>query len=192
MAQYCTLHDVKDALNITDETRDDGIQRLILAASAELDNYCDRSFASTSATKYYDGVSDDLLIDDLISVTSIKADPGGDGTYETTFAATDYILYPYQGPPYWKVRLSENSAQSDLNKGVRKGIQIVGSWGYQATVPEPVKQACLEMVCRAYRQEQAGYGTTVGIPDVGMGQVFQGLSSDIKRKLDRYVRHEYA
>lgn len=187
---YTTLEDVKQSLDITGSERDDDLMSIIAAATAEIDNYCDRSFAPVTATRYFDGTTDELIVPDLISVTTLKVDLDGNGVYESTLAATDYVLYPYQGPPYWKVRLAENSNYSDFAKGIRKGVQIVGSWGYAATVPLPIRQACLEMVCRTFRQSQAGFGTEIGTPDIGTQTIFQGMSSDVKRKLSKYVRHE--
>jgi hypothetical protein len=188
MAQYCTLRDVKDALNLTGETADDLLMGFIQAVATEIDNHCNRTFAAASATKYYDGVADNLIIDDLVTVTSIKLDTDGNGTWETTLAATDYVLCPYNTTPKWLVKLSENSTQSDFANGILQGVQIAGSFGYGATVPEPVKQAALMQVCRLYRLSQAGFGTEVGTPDIGTSTVFQGLSSDAKRMLAPYVR----
>lgn len=192
MANYCTVDEVKNALGqMVTEQYNGLILSIIESVTAEIDNYCDRQFSTSIATtKYFDGTTDELLVDDLVSVTTLKLDLDGDGTYESTLAATDYVLYPYQGPPYWKIRLAENSNYSDFAKGIRKGVQIVGSWGYAATVPLPIRQACLEMVCRTFRQSQAGFGTEIGTPDIGTQTIFQGMSSDVKRKLSKYVRHE--
>jgi len=187
-SSYCALADVKDALNLSGTTNDDLLTLFIQAVSTEIDNYCGRSFALTSATRYFDGVSDDLIVDDLVSVTTLKLDTGGDGVWETTLTeATDFLLYPYNTTPKWLVKLTDDSTASDLAAGVRKGVEIAGTWGY-STVPEPVKQAALMQVCRLYRLSQAGFGTEVGTPDIGTATVFQGLSSDAKRMLAPYVR----
>ena len=193
-SSYCALADVKavGSLNITGTTSDAMLAKYIASASREIDRYCHRSFAAVSETRYFDGAADRLIIDDLVTITSIALDTDGDGDWETTLAATDYLLYPYNETPKWRVDLSHSSTRSDFAEDIPKGVQIVGLWGYQATIPDDIAQACLEMVCRIYRQAQAGFGTVVGTPDIGTGMVYQGLSSDIKRKLDDYVRHVYA
>lgn len=189
---YCALKDVKKDLgSMTTEVNNARLQSMIVAASAEIDNYCRREFGTTTEARYFDGVSDNLLIDDLVSVTSIKLDTDGDATYETTLASTDYHLRPYNESPKWLLCLADNSAQSGFAKGVRKGVEITGSWGYASSVPESVKQACIIQVCRMYRQSQAGYGTDVGTPDIGIATVYQGMSSDARRLLDPFVRRGF-
>lgn len=189
-SSYATLTEVKASLDITGTSEDDVLTDIICRVSAQIDDYCDRSFAPVTATRYFDGTTDELIVPDLISVTTLKVDLDGNGVYESTLAATDYVLYPYQGPPYWKIRLAENSNYSDFAKGIRKGVEIAGVWGYKAAIPESIKQACLEMACRTFKQSHAAFGTEVGTPDIGTGTVFQGMSSDVKRQLAKYVRHE--
>jgi hypothetical protein len=190
-SSYCTLADVKDALDITGTDHDDLLSSLISAVTSEIDNYCERSFASASATRYFDGVGDNLIVDDLVSVTTFKLDAGGDGVWETTLTeGTDFLLYPYNTSPKWLVKLTDDSTASSFAKGVRKGVEIAGTWGY-STVPEPVRQAALIQTCRLFRLSQSGYGTEIGTPDIGTATVFQGLSSDAKRMLGPYVRVEY-
>jgi hypothetical protein len=191
-SSYCALADVKDALNITGTGEDALLALFIAAATIDIENYCGRSFASTSATRYFDGVDDNLIVDDLVTVTTLKLDPGGDGVWETTLTeGTDFVLYPYNASPKWLVKLTDDSTASDLAAGVTKGVEIAGTWGY-ATVPEPVKLAALMQVCRLYRLSQSGYGTEVGTPEIGTATVYQGLPSDAKRMLAAYVRHMYA
>ena len=189
---YCSLKDVKAELgNMVTEANNGRLTRMIKTVSAGIDKHCNRSFATVTATRYFDGVSDYLVIDDLLSVTTFKLDLDGDGVYETTLATTDYLLYPYNETPYWRIDLAEASAQSGFATGRRKAVQIAGSWGYASTVPDDVQQACLMMVCRMYRQSMAGYGTEVGTPDIGTATVFQGMPSDAKRLLQPFVRPFY-
>ena len=192
MANYCTIDEVKNSLGQMVTEQYNGILLdIITAVTAEIDNYCHRSFALTSATRYFDGVDDNLIVDDLVSVTTLKLDTGGDGVWDTTLTeGTDFLLYPYNTSPKWLVKLTDNSTTSDFARGVRKGVQIAGTWGY-STVPEPVRQAALIQTCRLFRLSQSGYGTEIGTPDIGTSTVFQGLSSDAKRMLGPYVRVEY-
>ena len=188
-SSYVTLADVKDALNITGTGEDDLLAGLIEGVSAEIDNYCRRSFAAVTATRYFDGVADNLVVDDLLTVTTLKLDTDGNGVWETTLTeGTDFLLCPYNENPKWLIRLSPNSTRSDFATGVRKGVEIAGSWGYDTTVPKPVRQAALMQVCREYKLSQAAFGTEIGTPDIGTQTVYQGLSSDTKRKLSDYVR----
>lgn len=189
---YCALKDVKKDLgSMATETNNARLQSMIATASAEIDKYCRREFGTTTEARYFDGASDNLLIDDLVSATSIKLDKDGDAAYESTMASTDYHLMPYNETPKWMVCLTDNSNYSNFAKGIRKGVEITATWGYGSTVPESVKQACIIQVCRMYRQSQAGYGTDVGTPDIGMATVYQGMSSDARRLLDPFVRRGF-
>jgi len=190
-ASYCTLADVKDALNLTGTAEDTNLAWLINAVSVEIDNYCGRSFALASATRYFDGAADDLIVDDLVSVTTLKLDKDGDGVWETTLTeATDFLLYPYNTSPKWRVKLTGDSTASDFAEGVRKGVEIAGTWGY-ATVPEPIRQVAIMQVCRLYKLSHAAYGTEIGTPEIGTQTVYQGLPSDAKRMLAAYARGRY-
>jgi len=189
---YCTLEEVKAHLgHMTAETDDDILEDIINAVSAEIDKYCDRTFTSSSATKYYDGVQDDLLVDDLVSVTSLKLDMDGDHVYETTLSDSDYDLLPYNESPKWLVKLSESSSYGSFAEGKTKAVEITGMWGF-SSVPEPVKQAAIIQSCRIYRLSQSGYGTEIGTPEIGVSTVYQGLSSDARRLLAPFIKVTYA
>ena len=52
------------------------------------------------ATRVFDGDGGtELHIRDMISVTSLKTDDNLDRTFETTWAATNYLLYPANAEP---------------------------------------------------------------------------------------------
>ena len=192
MANYCTIDEVKNSLGQMVTEQYNGILLdIITAVTSEIDNYCNRSFALTSATRYFDGVGDNLIVDDLVSVTTFKLDTGGDGVWETTLTeGTDFLLYPYNTSPKWLVKLTDDSTASDFATGKRKGVEIVGVWGY-ATVPDPIRQAAMMQVCRLFRLSQGGYGTEIGTPEIGTQTIYQGLPSDAKRMLAAYVRGRY-
>jgi hypothetical protein len=76
----------------------------------------------------------------LIAVASIKEDDNGDGSFDTTWATTDYVLAPYNadptdqaGRPYQWIEVSQksNGTQDEFWAGQRN-YQIVGTWGYIA------------------------------------------------------------
>jgi len=88
-----------------------------------------------------------LPIDDLVSITSIKSDDDYDGVAETTWAATDYQLWPSNaalGPepePYTRIDLPTWSSRT-LSPG--QLITITGIWGWPL-VPMPIKRACIQL-----------------------------------------------
>ena len=93
---YATRDDVKAQAGISDTTDDAVLDRIIEAVSREIDGYCGRWFYPIVQTRYYRGLAASrVLVDDLLSVTTLKADDDGDRTYGTTWATTDYDLLPF-------------------------------------------------------------------------------------------------
>lgn len=132
---YVTLADVKARMDLTttDTTRDAFIPAMIEAASRWIDQHTGRHFYALTATRYfttYDPLA--LRVSDLASVSTLKTDEDGDRTYETTWAATDYDLLPYNHPPYQWIEVAPNGLH--VFPRLRKGVQIAGVWGWPVTV----------------------------------------------------------
>ena len=126
---YISIGDLKTALAITSTTDDVVMRKIIDAASRQIDRYCNRRFYVESTTKYYDGAVR-LWVDDLLAITTLKTDEDGDATYENTFATTDYILYPLNNYPKTYIETSNDGDYGGFGCGVKKGVQIVGVFGY--------------------------------------------------------------
>lgn len=129
MNSYCSIADVKGTLGISSTTDDTIMRKMCEAASRAIDTYTNRFFYVQSATKYFDGHIP-LWVDDLLSITTIKTDEDGDGTFENTLTVTtDYLLYPLNSLPKTKVALSVDSGYGGF--GIfKKGCEIAGLWGY--------------------------------------------------------------
>ena len=151
---YATLQNFKDYHNLTSTNLvDDGIVCLMIeSASRRIDTETGRKFYSFTATKYFDmpRMSTNLLVfdDDCISVTSLT---NGNGT---AFATTDYVLYPYSGPPYDSIGLVDNPSMTWLPTiygNRQQAIVLVGTFGYSA-VPTDIQDACLMIVVQEYHR----------------------------------------
>lgn len=186
---YCTLEEAKEELNITSENYDSIFQALITQAKTFIDNYCDRNFEAATATRYFDGSAAPLFIDDLITVTTFKLDEDGDGTYESTLTAnTDYVLYPLNETPKTYVKVGNDSSYGGFASGIRRGVQIIGSWGYASTVPAPIRLASIIQVCRWYKRKDTAFQDVVSTPELGTYIAYKGLDSDIQLLLEPYRR----
>ena len=92
-----------------------------------------------TATLVFDGdEGTELVVPDLISVTSLKTDDNKDRTFETTWAATDYLLYPANaqptkewGRPYSRVLVDTEAGTEDVFTQGLQTVEIVGNWGYR-------------------------------------------------------------
>lgn len=189
---YISTATLKATLSLTGETYADAdITAAITAASRSVDQACGRRFWLDSAdvTRYYERTSMELVvIDDLATVTSIKTDPDGTGTYSETWTQdTDYVFGPpnaaADGLPFVAIHslYSGTSAPPGyftsgryfLPSGPRR-IQVIGKFGW-AAVPAQVVTATSLMAARLLKRLReapmgvAGFGmdgATIRIPKV--------------------------
>lgn len=117
---------------------DDELFQLLLAVSDWVDHYCNRHFYPRTQTLVFDGTSTaQLLVPDLISLTSLNEDSNGDLAFNDTWAGSDYWLQPYNaspsqhwGSPYTAVRARSKGDKSDGFTAGEQNFQIIGLWGY--------------------------------------------------------------
>jgi len=136
---YASIADLKGILGITSTTDDTVMRKILEAASRSIDNYCNRTFVTQAATKYFNGAVT-LWIPDLLSITTLKTDEDGDGTYEntfdTTFATGDVIPYgvgledTLNTFPKVRLEINPEGDYGSFASGVKKGVEIAGIWGY--------------------------------------------------------------
>lgn len=170
------------------------LESIIEASSRWIDLYCQRRFYSASETRTFDVMSnEEVFVDDLLSVTSLKTDSDGDGTFETTWTAnTNYLLHPYnaalENKPYTRVLRSENGGY-EFPAGVKKCVQIYGSFGYcsAANQPKVIKEACILQSIKLFKRREAPFGIS-GTNQFGVMQVVPELDNDVKLLLDSYRR----
>jgi hypothetical protein len=156
---YSTLADVKTLLRITstDATDDGVIERMVEDASRIIDGETWRRFwvNANDETRYYSAISRRrVYIDDMTALTSISLDQDGDRAYEITMASTDYDTYPQnaalKGEPFTWL---EVAPLGNYAFGTRaKSIQVVGKFGFAATVPADIKMCCEEIVTETYKK----------------------------------------
>ncbi len=157
-----------------DDHKDDPIlEKEIEVASRVIDNICMRRFYAATETRYYTAeCSTELDVDDLLSVTTLKTDENGDRTYEYTWATTDYDLMPYnaalKGWPYIGIEISV--FPDYYFPLTRKGVQIVGSFGFASTTPSDIEEACLLIAHRYMKRTSTPLGVSAS-PALGEQRV---------------------
>lgn len=198
---YCSLADVKAAARITDTIDDSLLELSIESASREIDSYTERVFfqtgsAGTPVARVY--VPQDSFVvetDDIVSVTTIKTDSTGNGTFDTTWnPANDYQLEPLNGlaggitTPFTRVRAigtylwpTYEPRNVDANQA---SVQITGVFGF-ATVPTAVRQACILSALRQYKRYESPTGV-LGFSDLGAVRVGTKLDPDVERLIQPY------
>lgn len=122
------------------------------------------------------------------SVTTVKTDDNADGTYETTWASTDYDLLPLNAPldgqPYTALRQALNGTKSLLPGPNR--LQIVGIFGEVTSLtdpPEPIREACYLIVSRLFARRTSPYGTTGQVREFGGTVYINQVDPDVEQLL---------
>ena len=136
---YASRDALKTVADITGTGDDAQYRRVLEAVSLQLDAFMRRTFRTYLATYYFTPRSSRRVLLDaeelglgLLSVTTLKTDEDGDRTYETTWATTDYDLFPLNAAnkqrPYWEIAITPEGTEAFPK--VQKGLEVVGKWGF--------------------------------------------------------------
>ena len=138
---YADLTTLKSAgvLNISGAAYDSRLLDLLEAVSRLIDHYCNRRFHVVEESRFFDGDGGkELGVPDLISVTSLKTDDNRDRTFETSWAATDYLLYPPNarpdkpwGRPYTRALVDLDAGSKTFFPAGLRTVEVNGKWGYR-------------------------------------------------------------
>ena len=131
MNSYTTLSMLKSVLKLSVTTYDTLLSELMEISSREVDDICGRQFYVETDTRYFDPPERGavLIVDDLLSVTSIAQDTDDDLDYtDEVWDSGDYLLLPHNEWPKTRILLHPNG---DYFWGsVPKGVKVVGSFGF--------------------------------------------------------------
>jgi hypothetical protein len=196
---YCTPAALKSRLGITSTGDDYEIHEACFSASRAVEAMCERVFYRTATGTVRTFVPDGLYCttfgayNDLVTLTTLKTDAGGDGTFETTWSTSDYQLHPVnpaaapETRPYTKVRAvgSLTFPLPFFVIGREDLVQITGVFGWPA-VPKAVKQASLILAEETFKLKDAPFGVA-GFGDLGVVRVRENPA--VARLLAPYKRY---
>lgn len=186
----CTLAYAQRAEDLAsiDSTR---LQDLLDAATTMIEQYCDRTFASTAYTGKQDGTGAQWIYVDnppIISFTSVVIeDP--DGTTETILAS-QFRTDTTAGKIWFK---DDNSSSFVYFPCGFQNIQINYTGGY-ATIPAPVQQACLLVARALYAQSGGGWNAAAHSARMGehnytrVSADADPMTASVRALLSNYVR----
>jgi len=144
MPEITTLDNLKTHLDITDTSEDVLLTQLLNEIEAVIFSYTGRpSFASASATEYYDGTGREVLILDrtpVTAVTSLYVD--GDGYYGQGSSPFESDTAWTQGTDFAIRRVDE----SEENAGI---LLALGSIDFQAPATWPVGRGNIKVTYTA-------------------------------------------
>lgn len=194
---YITESELKAAKELAGYTYADGqIPNVITAASRVVDRLCGtrrRFYADADANQVRYYTADDsckLEIDDLITLTTLATDNNGDGTYEVTWATTDYKLNPLNAAadswPYERIKVAANGRYRFPR--YEAGVKITGQFGWLA-VPAEVWTATSILAVRyllRVRESPAGIVVVGGME--GSMMRLARTDPDVPGLLERFSR----
>jgi len=204
MADYTTVAQVKADIpdsplfSSTDAGYDAAIGEMITNASRLIDlevgGWPDYFASTDSETRYYDGSGKrDQWIDPMTTLTSLAvAETGGRAAadYTTWTINTDFYVWPYNyteiKQPIQKLIVDNDSGSKGRFTRSRKGIKLVGVFGYSTTPPEPIAQACKIQAVRWFTRAKQMYQDTSASVEMGQMLYTQDLDPDVKRLLMPY------
>ena len=144
MNRYARLNEVQDQMAGLSATAAaslaDTYLRSIETESRAAERVClGRVFYSEVETRYIDGGGGTSLWlgHDLVSITTLKVDSTGNGTYDKTLTEnTDYWTWPgvRRDTPIRRLDLNHNSTVLTIWPNRRRAVEIVGLWGYCHTL----------------------------------------------------------
>jgi hypothetical protein len=166
---------------------------VVTSSSRLIDRYCGREFFQVTEARTF--ATDDIYsltfgsFNDLVSVTTLKTDPTGAGTYSTTISATSFQLLPYNAPqadePYTSVQLLGGVQWPVPTFNMRQNtVEITGVWGWPA-VPVDVKQACRIIVNEVSKMQESPLGVA-GFGEFGVMRVSKTMPARAMQLLGPY------
>lgn len=185
-----TLVEVKRSLDITDNVDDTLLELVIEAASRQIEQYTERFFTASTATRVYTPQDNfNVEIDDLVSLTTLKTSTNLDGVFDQTWTALDYQLEPLNGiAGGMKVPFDHIRAVGDYWFPTSMGeatVEVTGVFGH-ATVPTAVRQACVLQSARYYKRADSPMGVA-GFDAMGVVRLSR-IDPDIATLLDPFCR----
>lgn len=191
---YATEDQFREHFKDSGQKLDEGlIHRAINAASRAIDDHCGRRFwrDPEAALTTYTYRPDDpytAWVNDISTTTGliIKTDTAGDGTWATTWAATDYQLEPLNpvgAHAFWRIVAIDRYTFPCSSR--RVSLQVTARHGWSA-VPDPVVDACLLKAAALYKRAEAPFGV-LGSADWGAIRIGRS-DPDVVSLLAPYVR----
>ncbi len=194
---YATLNELKRfvSVDVNSTAHDDDLERSVESASRAIDRYTGRFFYDTGAATarvFRPEYSRWLFVGDFHTTTGlvVKTDTDYDGTYETTWAATDYQtepLVPKEGFP-WDQLVALDSVVFPRHLR-RATVEVTASWGWSA-VPTDVAQTCLILAAEYWKRKDAPFGVA-GFGGDGLA-VRVGSDEAVLSRLRRFRRTQVA
>lgn len=196
---YATLNELKSWMSIgtADTTDDTSLTIALNGAVAAIDQFCGRTFTAAGTvaeTRYFAALADTLChVDDIGNLTDlvVATDLDFDGTYSTTWAATDVEVDPInaiaKGRPVVALRARRGGSNVFPRWNEEKLVKVTARWGWPS-VPDAVKQATIVQAHRLHSRRRSPLGS-ITAPELGGGErLLSRLDPDVEVMVAHFRR----
>lgn len=192
---YVTLEDIKTRLGgATIDGGDPQLEARITSACRAIDVHTGQFFydaGSASARTFRPRSIHRLKVDPFSTTTGliVKTDSSDDGTYATTWAATDYeVDYFGDNPsnPYDTI-IAAGTYTFPIYYRRRRTVQVTARWGWAAP-PQAVVEAATILSVDLWKRKDAPFGIATGSVDFGGLRIGRDVMAGVASLLQTYVR----
>lgn len=199
MSDYLELEQLKATLELSNQSfADEDVQAAISAASRGLDEACQRRFyPDTDATQvryYTPQTAYQIMVDDLVTLTSLATDQDGDSVFEQTWTVnTEFTLEPLNatadGQPYTMICLHPLNTVG-FPYWYPRSVKVTGKFGW-AAVPAPIVEATTILATQLLkRAREAPFGiVSIGL-DVGATARLAVTDPSVRFLISPYMREK--
>jgi hypothetical protein len=177
MTTYITnLGTVKDALQIpdTDTSQDDLITRLLGSVTKYIEGSTRRELTTGVSTRLFDGNGKGyLMVDDFISVSSVKLLGFNNEVYKTFSISSELQLYPLNTTPKNRIQINNFVTENPyrylggspyvFSKGYGN-VEVVANWGSFSAIPADLVDLGVDLIVAKVNK-----GKTKGLRSVSIG-----------------------
>jgi hypothetical protein len=137
-----------------------------------------------------------MWIDDALSVSKLEvSEIGGLNTSDyQEWSSSDWYLHPYNDSPKRAIIIDRLNGAETFFPRYRKNVKVTGVFGFSATPPAQIRQACLIQVIRWFMRSKQAYADSVASPEVGQMTINVGgraiapqLDSDVRLLLAPFI-----
>jgi len=185
--EYLGLKDEYDSLDTVLDTASTG---WIDLASKAIEEYLGTKVYSQSVTAYLNGsggMSQDVPMSPIVSITSIQYRTTFNGTWTDLFTSSDYYYTDPLTDPFRITGYVDSFPSGERN------IKIIYNCGW-STIPAEIQQVCLEMIAMKWKESKKGQdqlgksSVTSSGPGVSGSTSFSDMTPRWMKILDRYRR----
>lgn len=198
---YATLAEVKAAARISDSVDDTLLETATETASRMIDEYCERRFFTngTEVRTYTPDSYYTLEVDDIAGTAiTLKTSSALNGTYDVTWAATDFQAEPTNrwtsgvAWPVTQLRAIGNytfapPGTSTAAAATPDSAQVTAVFGFGTAVPTQVKHATIVLALRQFQRYNSPSGV-IGFGDFAV-RVGTRMDPDVEAILRPFRRN---